>query len=155
MTEKQDPEQAAQDPERVARHRHTPTLPPKQIMIAVDAKESTHHACGEQRIRSMFPEQKISREVATAITQRCYELQAGGKTKLKISFRDSNEKASPKGTLVLEPDRGKISPSRIELDGKKHEVTVEYTAPDETIRVSVRAFLEGFARGKVHLHLEA
>lgn len=132
-----------------------PTIPPRRVTIEVDAKESTHHRCGERSVRMMFGEQKVSREIATAVTQRCYDLKPGAKTKLKIAFFEKDNKASPKGTLVIEPDRGKVSPSRIELDGKKQDVTVEYTAPDETIRVSIRAYLEGFARGKIHLHLEA
>lgn len=147
MTEKQ-------DTEAPVRRLAAPTLPTKLVKMSPEAKESQHHACGERRVRSMFPGHKISREIATAVTQRCYDLKAGAKTKLTIAFFEDKEKASPKGTLVIEPNRGKVSPSRIELDGSKHEVTVEYTAPDETIRVSVRAFIAGFARGKVHLHLE-
>ena len=84
-----------------------------------------------------------------------YEVKAGDEGEAPAAFFDNNEKAKPKGMLRLETNRGKISPTRIELDGSKHEVTIEYTAPDETIRVSIRAFLDGFARGKVHLHLEA
>lgn len=144
-----------QDAEDVPPRYEAPTMPPRHVAITTDAKESSIHACGAKRVRAMFGGHKVSHEIATTITQRCYDMKAGAKTKLKIAFFEGNEKASPKGTLVLEPNRGKISPSRIELDGKKSEVTVEYTAPDETIRVSIRAFLEGFARGKVHLHLEA
>lgn len=55
---------------------------------------------------------------------------------------------------MLRTTRGKLSWTRRELDGKNDRVEVDYTAPDETIRVSVRAYLEGFHRGKVHLHLE-
>jgi hypothetical protein len=50
-------------------------------------------------------------------------------------------------------NRGRLERIEIELDGKQDVVTVGYDAPDETIRVSVRAFLEGYARGKLHLHL--
>lgn len=129
--------------------------PPHSLMLSlVDGKESDRHRCGEQRVRAAFPGKKVPRELAALMTQRCYVLPAGARTKLRVAFLDGKEKASPKGSLVLEVDRGKISPSRIELDGSKNDVVVEYTAPDETIRVSVRAFLAGFARGKVHLHLE-
>jgi hypothetical protein len=150
MTEKQEQE-VAQALARMAE----PKLPPHQITIAVDAKESVHYKCGDQRVRGAFRGHKLTNEMVVAFSQRCYDLKAGAKTKLTIGFLENNEKTTPKGTLVLEPTRGKVSPSRIELDGKKSEVTVEYTAPDETIRVSIRAFLVGFARGKVHLHLEA
>lgn len=148
MSEQQDIDEM---PDRYA----PPTMPPRHLAITMDAKESEFHACGTQRVRAMFGKHRVPHEVIKAITQRCYDLKAGAKTKLRIAFFENNEKAAPKGTLVLAPDRGKVTPTRIELDGKKHEITVEYTAPDETIRVSIRAFLEGFARGKVHLHLEA
>jgi hypothetical protein len=128
--------------------------PERTISLTADTKESDRHECGAERVRGVFPGKKIPRELAVAMTQRCYVLPAGGKTKLKVAFFEGTEKASPKGTLVIEPKRGKVSPSRIELDGSKHEIVVDYTAPDETVRVSVRAMMPGFARGKVHLHLE-
>ena len=155
MTEKEDAHKHVDPTKTFEEPEFKPTLPKRQVVLSVDAKESDHHRCGEHRVRTVFAGQKVSREIVTALTQRCYVLRAGGKTKLKISFLENNEKASPKGTLLLETSRGKVSPSRIELDGKHHEVTVEYTAPDETVRVSVRAFIAGFTRAKAHLHLEA
>ena len=147
MTEQQRPDSSRSEPQLVA--------PERTISLEIDAKESDHHNCGVQRVRSMFPGKKVPRELAVAMTQRCYVLGAGKKTKLKIAFHEGKEQVAPKGTLVIQPDRGKVSPGRIELDGSKREIVVDYTAPDETIRVSVRAMMPGFARGKIHLHLEA
>jgi hypothetical protein len=127
---------------------------PRVVALSADAPESDHHTCAERRMKATFPDRQVPREVALAVTQRCYLLPAGGRTKLHISFMDGKERLRPKGTLVVEPKRGKVSPSRIELDGSTDHVEIDYTAPDETIRVSVRAFLAGFGRGKIHLHLE-
>lgn len=132
-----------------------PTMPPRFVVLTVDAKESSRSTSGAARVRAMFHGHKVPPDLLTIITQRSYEVPAGGKAKLRIAFVDNGEKAAPKGTLVIEAARGKLSPSRIELDGKKHEVTVDYVAPDETIRVSIRASLQGYVRGKVHLYLEA
>jgi hypothetical protein len=60
----------------------------------------------------------------------------------------------PKGDLRLTTDRGKLATTLVKLDGKQEKVTVELTTPDETIKISVRAFLDGYARGKAHLHLQ-
>ena len=78
----------------------------------------------------------------------------GNTCELNIQFYEDGERVKPTGTLLLQAKRGKLSPTRYELDGTKDEVCITYKAPDETIRVSIRAYLEEFYRGKIHLHLE-
>lgn len=129
-------------------------VPKRRVELSVDARESEHHSCGINRARRVLGDHKLPREDVLIATQRCYALDPGGETKLRLDFMDGDEKVKPEGTLVIQPKRGKVSATRIELDGSKDHVEVGYTAPDETIQVSIRAFLAGFRRGKVHLHLE-
>ena len=107
-----------------------------------------------RRLDALTGGRKLSRDERVAFTQTCYEFDAGTTVALTASFLENGKPVSPEGELVLESPRGKLRPKRIPLDGKTSKVTVDYTAPDETIKVSVRGFLRGYARGKVHLHLE-
>ncbi|MFX0197877.1 MAG: hypothetical protein ACFFCW_17280 [Candidatus Hodarchaeota archaeon] len=130
------------------------TMPENHIAITADTKERRRHACGEVRLGQFFGREKIDKHFRNVLTQPCYEMEAGGQCTLTLSFYRGKKLHKPKGHLHLETNRGKLKPVGFELDGKKEKVKVQYSAPDETIRVSVRAFLKGFHRGKIHLHLE-
>lgn len=118
-------------------------------------KVSQFHSCGERRVRNVLNRRDLGPDIVAALTQRCYEFEPGARTRLRIEFVDGKERVHPAGMLELSAERGKLSKTRLELTGKEKEVVVDYLAPDETIKVSIRAFLDGFARGKIHLHLEA
>ena len=125
-----------------------------RIELRAAAPESPHHRCGRDRLRLAPPAMRALAEAMPTLVEQCYAVPAGETITLKLTFHRGAERTRPHGTLVLQPQRGKVRPSRIELQGTEDEIEVQYTAPDETIRVSVRAFLPGFLRGKLHLHLE-
>lgn len=154
MTEKTKRPEQADRPDRVETPAPTIERPARYIALETEAAPSDEHACGERRLRAFLGRRDVAADLAAAVTQRCYRLEAGGSCRITVKFIDDGKEVRPKGTLVFVPERGKLKPLRVELDGKKGEVTAEYTAPDETIKVSVRAFLDGFVRGKLHLHLE-
>ncbi len=129
-------------------------IPDDYILIVPSATESKYHACGEMRLRRFAGSEKIKKATKRVVTEHCYDLEPGGECELKINFYQGRKKVKPKGMLLLQTKRGKLSPTRYELDGSRDKVVVKYKAPDETIKVSIRAYLDGFHRGKIHLHLE-
>ncbi len=140
--------------EQIAMLQPVLTMPESHIVITADTKERRRHVCGDIRLGQFFGKAKIDKYFRNVLTQPCYETEAGGQCTLTLSFYRGKKLHKPKGHLHLETNRGKLQPVRFELDGKKTKVQAQYSAPDETIRVSIRAFLEGFHRGKIHLHLE-
>jgi hypothetical protein len=86
-------------------------------------------------------------------TQPCYRLAPGAHREISIRARSNETGALPTGMLRVAVDRGRLERTEIALDGTQDAVTFGYDAPDETIRVSVRVFLEGHSRGKAQLHL--
>ena len=94
-------------------------------------------------------------ELIGVMTFHTYEVKPGETCTLNIRFIANGEYSQPTGTLIIETTRGILSKQRVELDGKQDKVTVEYTAPNETIKVSIRAYLDDFTRGKIRLQLIA
>lgn len=140
--------------EQTAIFQPTLPMPEKYVAITTTTRESKRYKCGDVKLRQFYGEAKVTNYVRNVITQPCYEIEAGGQCTLAISFYHGKKLCKPKGHLYLKTNRGKLQPVRFELDGKKTKVQAQYSAPDETIKVSIRAFLEGFHRGKIHLHLE-
>ena len=123
--------------------RPLPALPPDYLTLDINAPRSATYKCGAQFAddaqRWSFPD---------------YDVAPGATVPITISFHGKDGSARrPKGDLRLTTTRGKLSATRLKLDGKADKVTVQYAAPDETIKVSLRAFLDGYSRGKAHLHL--
>jgi len=114
-------------------------LPANYMHVDINGDLSTHFACGAQ--------------AAGVLAFPCYDVAAASTVDVRISFHHQAAPARPKGELRLTTDRGKLAPSHLLLDGERECVDVQYTAPDETIKVSLRAFLDGYTRGKAHLHL--
>ena len=125
-------------------------------VVAIDPglPPSDRNRCGEMRLGGLFEDLKLKSDQRTRITESCYDVKPSSAINLTISFYEGHRVASPKGVLQLKATRGKLEPTRLELDGKQEKVRVKYTAPDETVKVSIRALLDGFRRGKIHLHLE-
>jgi hypothetical protein len=136
------------DVRRVLGHIH------ERILIEPKAPISTVHKCGEDRLRDYIPVYKLSPEEVAVLTHSCYQVKAGSKVALTISFLKDGKAVKPKGTLLLTTERGKLSNSVIELDGTVSQVNSELATPDETIKITVKAILDSFRRGKVHLHLK-
>lgn len=126
----------------------------EHIVIEPKAPRSATYKCGEDRLRPHIKMYKLKPEEVLLLTHACYELKAGSAVPLTVSFVKDGKPAKPKGVLRLTTDRGKLVPTTIELNGTQSRVSAELVTPDETIKLSVRAFVEGFRRGKVHLHLD-
>jgi hypothetical protein len=131
-----------------------PKLPPNEVVLNVDAPASAAYTCGSLFVQGLAHGRDVPREQLERRNFPCHDVAPGATVALKISFLGEGKPLRPKGELHLTTTRGKLSPARVTLDGKHDHVTVRYTAPDETIKVSLRAFLDGYARGKAHLHLE-
>ncbi len=129
-------------------------LIPAHIVIDPGQPMSTRHACGSAKVQRMFPGQVLTAPEQSRLTGTCHDSAPGGTVTLTVSFIRNGKPDRPKGELRLTTNRGKLSPSRLMLDGSTDHVTARFTAPDETIKVSIRAYLEGFQRGKIHLHLD-
>lgn len=128
--------------------------PDRYILMNPDVELSSRHTCGASKMERMGIAKHSLKQAEGISAECCYEMAPGASCTVKISFHSPKSKIKPKGELLLEAKRGKLSPSRVELDGKKESIEVKYQAPDETVKVSLRAYVEGFYRGKVHLHLE-
>lgn len=125
------------------------------ISIDPSLKLSKCFCCGDDRLpESVIGKRKIKAEERHRITEFCYEVEPGSECALTVSFYRDDRPVKAKGLLRLTTNRGKLSPTRVELTGNKDKVKVNFKAPDETIKISIRAFLGGFHRGKIHLHLE-
>lgn len=122
------------------------------IVIEPDLPKSKHFNCGKRRLAYSGVQKDISEEMVGIIAHHCYEMQPLGKCKLTIRFIQKGKPIKPKGDLVIKTERGKLSKQFVKLDGKTESVEVQYTAPDETIKNSIRARMSGFVRGKIHLH---
>jgi hypothetical protein len=131
-----------------------PKLPPNYLVLNVEAPASTLYQCGADFVQGLAHGRKVPKEQLERWKFKCHDVAPGATVPLKISFLAEGKPLRPKGELHVTTTRGKLSPSRVTLDGKHDHITVRYTAPDETIKVSLRAFLDGYARGKAHLHLE-
>jgi hypothetical protein len=124
------------------------------ILIHPGAGRRERQQCGDARLAAIAGHEELTADERARLTEACYEDAPGAQYALAIQFYRRGRAVQPKGHLQLTANRGKLSPTRVELDGRKERVEVQYTAPDETVQVSIRAFLPGFRRGKVHLHLE-
>jgi hypothetical protein len=105
------------------------------------------------RYGTALEEEKVSKRILKAVSHECFEIKPTATCKLTIRFVKNGKPTMPKGTLMVDTERGKLSKQIIELQGKKSIVNLSYTAPDETIKNTIRAKMEGFSRGKIHLHI--
>jgi hypothetical protein len=129
--------------------------PPDTYVSLTAAAPPSDLRCGRDRIVTLLGDDHgLDEPAVEALTQPCLTLSPGATTTVTVRFVQDGKPARPSGTLRLEPTRGRLERTRFELDGERESVEVGYKAPDETVRVSVRAFLDGFGRGKLHLHLE-
>jgi hypothetical protein len=124
------------------------------VLVDPGIPPSEHHRCGDARLGAVLAEHRLTAEERVRLTESCHDAKPGSEHTLTVSFRHRGEPVKPKGLLRLATTRGKLTPVRVELDGRQEHVKVRYAAPDETVKVTVRAFLDGFRRGKIHLHLE-
>lgn len=153
----------------------------RYVKIEPSLKKSDRFASGEERFFSKFMSEenlqsaledeviksavvpkysgkKADKAAATeavigAVSYNTYEAKPGEKCALVVRFIEDGKGIKPNGTLILKAKRGKLSKQEVVLNGRTDSVKVEYTAPDETIRVSIRAFLDHFTRGKICLQL--
>lgn len=130
------------------------SMPDKYILISAVAKQRKIQADEARRLSSFLDVSEIQPIGKDVLKGSHYEMGPGETCELKIDFYQDGQKVKPKGMLLLQAKRGKLSPTRYELDGTKDSVFVRFSAPDETIRISVRALLEEFYRGKIHIHLD-
>ena len=134
------------------------TIPPPPhdyVSLAAQAEPSRAYRCGAQLAKAISHGRDLPPEQIERFAFPCYDVASGSTVSITISFHGAGGKMHrPKGELRLKTDRGKLSATRFTLDGKHDKVAVQLTVPDETIKVSLRAFLDGFGRGKVHLHLQ-
>ncbi len=128
-------------------------VPPEYITIVADAKPSAYYAEGTQFLKALAHGRDLPAEYFAPLGFPCYDAAPGSTITLTITFHNKDKKHRPKGLLRLRTDRGKLSDTFVKLDGKHEQIKIQYTAPDETIKVSIRAFLDGHGRGKAHFHL--
>jgi hypothetical protein len=126
-------------------------VPTDYITIEAEAQPSKHYACGTEFIKALAHGRDLAPDHFAPLGFSCYDVAPATSLTLTISFK--SKERLPKGLLRLRTDRGKLSDSFIQLDGKRKQIEIQYTAPDETIKVSIRAFLDGYGRGKAHFHL--
>jgi hypothetical protein len=124
-------------------------VPERYVRLSIDAPPYEPR-CGRRALERAL-RGRATPELAEVFTQPCFRLAPGAHCEIHVRFAGGGE--APRGNLRLTVDRGRLERSEIELDGSQDELAIGYDAPDETIRISVRAFLDGHARGKAHLHL--
>jgi len=139
------------EPVRAPAPRDMMVVPAKYLRLEVEA-DPYEPPCGRGALeRALGPDDAAA--LGDVFTQPCYRLAPGAHCEIRIRARGNEARGLPAGTLRVAADRGRLERTEIALDSSQDAVTVGYDAPDETIRVSVRAFLEGHSRGKAHLHL--
>jgi hypothetical protein len=129
-------------------------MPHSYIVLEVGGQRSSSHHCGTQFAKAVARGRDLPADEVERLAFGDYDISPGSTVTITISFHGEGKMHRPKGDLRLTTDRGKLSTTRVKLDGKQEKVTVELATPDETIKTSVRAFLDGYARGKAHLHLQ-
>ena len=122
------------------------------ISIKPNLAKSKKFACGKERLNRFIGVKNASEKIIGTVAHHCYEMKPTATCTLSIRFIGKEKLVKPKGVLSIITERGKLSKQVVKLDGKTDVVKVEYTAPDETIKNSIRARMTGFTRGKIHLH---
>jgi hypothetical protein len=125
-------------------------VPDRYLRVEIDA-ERYEPACGRGPLERLLGAD--AGDLAEVFAQPCYRLAPGASCEIRVRAAGEHAESMPEGRLRLAVDRGRLERTEVELDGSQEMVAVGYTAPEETIRVSIRAFLDGHARGKAHLHL--
>lgn len=123
------------------------------VTIEPAAEISRYATCGARAMEHLPGIGALDGDERARLSWRCYDAPAGARVKLVIAFVRNGRPEKPTGLLELMTTRGKLSPLRLDLQGDRDRIEIDYHAPDETIKVSIRARLKGYQRAKIHLHL--
>lgn len=130
----------------------TISVPDQVVTLELVSGTEIDHSCGDRRLRAFANSAKLKPKARRTLTERCYLVPPGATVELEVGLRSNRGSNKVTGPIYIEANRGKLSSTRVEVKSAK-PVRVEFTAPDETVKISIRAFADGFHRGKVHLHL--